>query len=104
MYIINTTFVIHPQVFENWKKFIKQVYIPLSLDELKFDDVKIMKVMVDQEGGEVTYTVQLKSQHKEYIDFYQQQIQPRLLREMSNVFKEAVMQFTSILHETHLDD
>ncbi len=103
MYIINTTFIIHPTVLENWKKFIKQVYIPLSLNELQFDDISVMQVLVEQEGGEKTFTVQLKSEHKQYIDFYQQQIQPRILRELTKVFKESVMHFTSIMQETSLD-
>lgn len=104
MYIINTTFAIHPGVFSGWKSFIKQVYIPLSLDELKFDDVKILRVHLDDENNELTYSVQLKSEHKEYIQFYQQEIQPRLLREMSNLFKEQVMHFSTLLEETQLDE
>ena len=101
MHILNTTFVIHPTVFENWKKFIKQVYIPLSMDELKFDDVKILKVHTDDE--QLTYGVQLKSQHAEYIAFYTKEIQPRLLRELESAFKQSVVHFTTVLEEVQLN-
>lgn len=104
MYLLNTTFVIHPDVFNNWKKFIKQVYIPLSLDEIKFEDVKVMKIHSEQEGGELTYSVQYKTPHKENIQFFQDQIQPRLHRELGKVFGETVMPFSTLLQEVQLDD
>ncbi len=103
MHTINTTFIIHPQVFQNWKKFIKQIYIPLSMDELKFDDVRIQKVLTDEQD-QLTYTVQLKTEHESYVKFYQDEIHPRILREMTKVFKESVVTFTTVLQDVHLDD
>lgn len=103
MYLLNTTFVIQPGAFSNWKKFIKSVYIPLSLDELKFEDVTIMKIYAQQEDGDLTYSVQFKTPHIEYIQFYQQEIQPRLLRELGKVFGDTVLPFSTILEEVRLD-
>lgn len=103
MYLLNTTFVIQSAVFGNWKKFIKTVYIPLSLNELKFDDVQIMKIHTEQEGGDLTYSVQFKTPHLEYIQFYQKEIQPRMLRELSKVFNETVLPFSTVLQEVQLD-
>lgn len=104
MYLLNTTFVVHPDVFHNWKKFIKQVYIPLSLDEIKFEGVTVMKIHTEQEAGEMTYSVQFKTSHKENVQFFQDQIQPRLHRELGKVFGETVVPFTTLLQEVTLDD
>lgn len=80
------------------------MYIPLSLNEIKFDDVKVIKIHTEQEGGEMTFSVQFKTPHKKNIQFFQDQIQPRIHRELGKVFGETVMPFTTLLEEVTLDD
>ena len=55
MVICNTTISIDNSVKEEWVVWIKKVYIPLLMETGKFIDVRLFKVLNNQDKGGTSY-------------------------------------------------
>ena len=69
MIIYNITANIDQSIHDEWLKWIKE-HIPLVLATGKFTEAKLTKVLVDEEMGGTTYSVQYKAISREVLDSY----------------------------------
>ena len=70
MYIYNVTINIQEDVHEEWVEWMKSVHIPDMLNTGKFTRALMTRVMVNEEMGGVTYSVQYTAESKEMLNRY----------------------------------
>lgn len=103
MFIVNVTFNASIQVFETWRKYATKYFIPQSMKDGGFSKYKIIKVLLDDESGEQTYSIQFFSENPIKVDNYLRQIFPDFQDELIQTFGENVVVFATPLKETTLD-
>ena len=70
MYIYNVTVNIQEDVHDAWVEWMKNEHIPDMLKTGKFIKALMTKVMVDEEMGGITYSVQYTAKNKEMLRRY----------------------------------
>ena len=70
MYIYNVTINIQEDVHEKWVEWMKNEHIPDMLNTGKFIKALMTRVMVNEEMGGITYSVQYTAQNKEMLKRY----------------------------------
>lgn len=70
MYIYNVTTNIQEDVHEEWVEWMRTEHIPDMLNTGKFTKVLMSRVMVNEEMGGVTYSVQYTTESKEMLQRY----------------------------------
>ena len=69
MLIYNITYNVDDTIHEEWYEWIKN-HIPKILSTGKFLEAKFTKVLIEEEMGGQTYSLQLKVESKEILDKY----------------------------------
>ena len=64
MYIYNVTINIEESVHNQWLRWMKETHIPDVLATGKFFNAKMCKVLVEEEMGGVTYSIQYTTTDK----------------------------------------
>jgi len=64
MIIYNITTNIHESVHDQWLKWMQEKHIPEILATEKFSSARIVKVLVEEEMGGITYSVQYTTDSK----------------------------------------
>lgn len=70
MYIYNVTINIDETIHEEWLDWMKTKHIPDMLATGKFQKALMTKVLVEEEMGGITYSVQYTTQNKETLQQY----------------------------------
>lgn len=70
MYIYNVTINIDESVHDRWLEWMKKEHIPAMLATGKFTNALMTRVMVEEEMGGMTYSVQYRLKHKEDLKKY----------------------------------
>jgi len=70
MYIYNVTTNIEASVHEEWLQWMQETHIPDVLATGKFLNAKMSKVLVEEEMGGLTYSVQFTTMDKETLRKY----------------------------------
>lgn len=70
MYIYNVTTNIQEDVHDEWLKWMKEEHIPEMLNTGKFIKAVMTKVLVQEEMGGFTYSVQYTAESKELLQKY----------------------------------
>ena len=70
MYIYNVTINIENSIHDTWVHWMKTEHIPAMLDTRKFSKALMTKVMVEEEMGGTTYSVQYTTDSKETLEKY----------------------------------
>jgi hypothetical protein len=70
MYIYNVTINIDESVHDQWVDWMKKDHIPAMLDTGKFSKALMTRVMVEEEMGGITYSVQYTTDSKETLQQY----------------------------------
>ena len=70
MYIYNVTVNIQEDVHDKWVEWMKNEHIPDMLNTGKFTKALMTKVMVNEEMGGVTYSVQYTAESKQMLERY----------------------------------
>lgn len=70
MYIYNVTINIQEEVHEAWLKWMKEEHIPDMLNTGKFTKALMTRVMVTEEMGGITYSVQYTAKTRELLKRY----------------------------------
>src|SRR5690554_1440519 len=70
MYIYNVTINIDGSVHDRWLEWMKSEHIPAMLATGKFAKALMTKVMVEEEMGGQTYSVQYTAHSKEALELY----------------------------------
>lgn len=73
MYIYNVTINIQEGIHDEWVKWMKEEHIPDMLATKKFTKALMTRVLVTEEMGGITYSVQYTAETKQkLIEYYQQ--------------------------------
>ncbi len=97
MYIYNVTTNIEEAIHQEWLRWMNEIHIPKILATGKFLNAKMTKVMVEEETGGVTYSVQYTTVDKETLDRYYDEDQPRLHDDEQKKFPNKFVSFSTEL-------
>ena len=73
MYIYNVTLSIEESIHEEWLTWI-QSHIPEVLATGKFTSAKLTQVLVEEDMGGITYSVQYSAKTREDLDNYYKEV------------------------------
>lgn len=96
MYIYNVTLNIDESIHQEWLEWIK-VHIPQVLGTGLFSDAKLTRVLVEEEKGGVTYSVQYRAKTREDLDNYYKNHANRLRQDGLKRFADKVLAFRTEL-------
>lgn len=96
MYIYNVTLNIDESIHQEWLEWIKE-HIPQVLGTGLFSDAKLTRVLVEEEKGGVTYSVQYRAKTREDLDNYYKNHANRLRQDGLKRFADKVLAFRTEL-------
>jgi hypothetical protein len=97
MIIYNVTTNIHESVHDQWLNWMQQKHIPEILATGKFSSARIVKVLVEEEMGGITYSVQFVTDSKETLEKYYQEDAPAFRQEALQLFADKMLTFRTEL-------
>lgn len=97
MYIYNVTVNIDESVQKEWLNWMKEIHIPEMLATGKFTQAKMSKVLIKEEMGGVTYSVQYTTDSYETLEKYYKENAPKLQEESLKLFKDKFVAFRTEL-------
>ena len=101
MYIYNVTINIDESVEKDWLRWMQEKHIPEMLDTGKFTEAKMCQVMVEEEMGGITYSVQYTTDSKETLERYYNEDADRLRNEVRQLFSDKFVAFRTELDVVH---
>ncbi|MBT8262088.1 MAG: DUF4286 family protein [Bacteroidia bacterium] len=96
MYIYNVTINIDETVHDDWLHWMKSEHIPAMLDTGKFSKALMTRVLVEEEMGGITYSVQYRTDSKETLEKYYKE-NAAILRAQSKPFEGKFVAFRTEL-------
>jgi hypothetical protein len=96
MIIYNVTANIDESIHDEWLTWIKE-HIPQVLGTGKFDKATLSKVLVEEDMGGLTYSIQYRSYSREALDAYYKEDADRLTQEGLIKFSDKMLTFRTEL-------
>lgn len=96
MIIYNVTTNIDESIHNEWLAWIK-AHIPQVLATGKFVEAKLTKVLVEEDLGGTTYSVQYRAKSREALDAYYKDDADRLRKEGLSKFADKMLAFRTEL-------
>jgi len=96
MIIYNVTANIDDSIHHEWLNWIK-IHIPQVLATGKFTEAKLTKVLVEEEMGGVTYSVQYRAKSRGALDRYYEEDANRLRKDGIKRFGDKMLAFRTEL-------
>ncbi len=97
MYIYNITTNIDESVHNEWLKWMKEIHIPDVLATGKFLSAKMCKVLVEEDMGGITYSVQFTTVDKETLEAYYAEDAAKLREDVHKLFPNKFVSFRTEL-------
>jgi hypothetical protein len=97
MYIYNVTINIDESVHEQWLAWMQKTHIPEMMATGKFTQAKMCRVLIVEEMGGLTYSVQYSVNSKEILQNYYQEDAPRLRQDGLQLFSDKMLVFRTEL-------
>jgi hypothetical protein len=97
MIIYNVTINIHESVHNQWLNWMQQKHIPEILATGKFSSARIVKVLIEEEMGGTTYSVQYTTDSKETLEKYYLEDAPAFREEGLRLFGDKMLAFRTEL-------
>lgn len=97
MIIYNVTTNIHESVQEKWMIWMQHKHIPEMLATGKFVSARMTRVLVEEEMGGFTYSVQYTTDSKETLIQYYLEDAPKLREEGEQLFGDKMLSFRTEL-------
>lgn len=97
MIIYNVTVNIHESVHDQWMKWMQEKHIRDVLATGKFSTARMVKVLVEEDMGGITYSIQYVTDSKETLERYYQEDAPRLRDEGHALFGDKMLAFRTEL-------
>jgi len=96
MIIYNITVSIDESIHDEWLIWIKE-HIPQVLGTGKFEKATLSKVLVDEELGEHTYSIQYRSYSREALNAYYKEDANKLRKDGLKKFADKMLAFRTEL-------
>ncbi len=97
MYILNQTINIDESVSELWLKWMNETYIPRTIKVPDCVKISLFKVLVNEEMGGITYSVQYFSETRQKLQAFHKENRPIFIREMDVQFPNKFVIFETEL-------
>lgn len=97
MILYNVTINIHESVHDQWMQWMQEKHINDVLATGKFSSARMVKVLVEEEMGGTTYSIQYTTESKETLQKYYDEDAPRLRDEGYRLFGEKMLAFRTEL-------
>jgi hypothetical protein len=97
MIIYNVTTNIHESVHDQWMTWMQEKHINDVLATGKFSSARMVKVLIEEEMGGVTYSIQYITENKETLQRYYDEDAPRLREEALELFGDKMLAFRTEL-------
>lgn len=97
MIIYNVTTNIDDTVHEQWLKWMQEQHIPEILATGLFSTARLSRVMVDEEMGGTTYSVQYTAENREALQRYYTEHAPLLREKALRLFADKMIAFRTEL-------
>jgi len=97
MYIYNVTTNVEESAHNTWLNWMKTTHIPEVLSTGKFLSAKITKVLIEEESGGHTYSVQYTVANKGTLEKYYQENAPKLREKAMQLFAGKLVSFRTEL-------
>lgn len=97
MIIYSVTINIDDSVHEKWLQWMKNKHIPDMLATKKFMEAKMCKVMVEEEMGGTTYSIQYTCPDKSTLESYYQENATTMRMEGQKLFANKFVAFRTEL-------
>lgn len=101
MYIYNVTINIEESVHDQWMQWMQKKHIPDIIATGKFSKALMSKVLVNEEMGGLTYSVQFTTDSKEMLEKYYREDADRLRNEAIQLFPNKFVAFRTELEIIH---
>ena len=86
MYIYNVTINVDESIHDQWIEWMQHVHIPEVLATGKFTKALMSQVLVKEDMGGITYSIQYSCASKELLMSYYQEDAPRLREDIQKKF------------------
>ncbi|MDR6299925.1 DUF4286 family protein [Mesonia maritima] len=96
MYIYNVTINITEEAHDEWLNWMKTEHIPDMLATKKFTKALMTRVLVQEQMGGITYSVQYTTESKKMLERYYEE-DADMLRQKSARFKDKFVAFRTEL-------
>lgn len=96
MIIYNVTVNVDETIHEEWLIWINE-HIPLVLATGKFTEAKLTKVLVEEEMGGTTYSVQYRAKSRDDLDAYYREDAKKLRQDGLTRFADKTLSFRTEL-------
>ncbi|MDX1277464.1 DUF4286 family protein [Oceanihabitans sediminis] len=96
MIIYNVTVNIDESIHDDWMLWIKE-HIPQVLGTGNFTEAKLTRVLVEEEMGGLTYSIQYRAKSREHLDKYYREDAERLRADGSLKFADKMLAFRTEL-------
>ena len=97
MIFYNVTINIHESVHNQWMKWMQEKHIQDVLATGKFSGARMVKVLVEEDMGGTTYSIQYTTDSKETLQRYYDEDAPRLREEVLRLFGDKMLAFRTEL-------
>ncbi|MDX1364170.1 MAG: DUF4286 family protein [Arenibacter latericius] len=97
MYIYNVTVNIDESIEQDWLKWMNDTHIPEMLATGKFTKALMTRVMVEEEMGGLTFSVQYTTDSKETLKKYYAEDEERLSKKHTALFEGKFVAFRTEL-------
>ncbi|MEN9907740.1 MAG: hypothetical protein RLZZ540_881 [Bacteroidota bacterium] len=97
MIIYNVTTNIHESVHDQWMIWMQHKHIPEMIATGKFISARLVRVLVEEEMGGVTYSTQYTTDSKATLEKYYQEDAAVLQAEGQKLFGEKMLTFRTEL-------
>lgn len=97
MIIYNVTINIDESVHDEWLSWIQDKHLPDMLATGKFTHAKMVKVLVEEDMGGVTYSIQYTTKDKQTLESYYREDADRLRADAQRLFPNKFVAFRTEL-------
>ncbi len=97
MILYNVTINIHESAHDQWMHWMQNKHIADVLATGKFTSARMVKVLVEEEMGGTTYSIQYTTDSKETLEKYYTEDAPRLREEGYQLFGDKMLAFRTEL-------
>lgn len=97
MLIYNVTINIDDTVHEQWLEWMKDKHVPDMLATGKFTHAKMVKVLVEEDMGGITYSIQYTTKNRSTLEAYYKKDADRLRADAQKMFPNKFVAFRTEL-------
>ncbi len=97
MILYNVTINIQESVHDQWLQWMQKKHINDVLATGKFSSARLVKVLVEEEMGGITYAIQYTTDSMETLQKYYKEDAPRLREEGIQLFGDKMLAFRTEL-------